>query len=100
MTIVYDSNCVSKTVAGVTTTYLVDTLNLTGYPQVVNENITGGAADNREQKHSYIYGLELISQTRNYQASFNDFTPGGASVSHLSAAISLQTDDLPFISWP
>src|SRR5690242_20474223 len=67
-------NRVSKTAAGVTTTYLVDTLNPTGYAQVVNESFSGGTAGNREQNHAYVYGLELISQVRSYQASFNNLT--------------------------
>jgi RHS repeat-associated protein len=75
-TIVYDGdgNRVSKKVAGVTTTYLVDTLNPTGYAQVIYESFSGGTAGNREQNHNYVYGLELISQVRSYQASFNNFT--------------------------
>jgi YD repeat-containing protein len=36
-----DGNRVSKTVAGVTTTYLVDTNNSTGYAQVVEESQGG-----------------------------------------------------------
>lgn len=69
-----DGNRVSKTAAGVTTTYLVDTLNPTGYAQVVYESFSGGTAGNREQNHAYVYGLELISQVRSYQASFNNLT--------------------------
>lgn len=67
-------NRVSKTAAGVTITYLVDTLNPTGYAQVVNESFSVGTAGNREQNHAYVYGLELISQVRSYQASFNNLT--------------------------
>jgi RHS repeat-associated protein len=55
-------------------TYLVDTLNPTGYAQVVYESFSGGTAGNREQNHAYVYGLELISQVRSYQASFNNLT--------------------------
>jgi len=46
VTIVYDGdgNRVSKTVAGVTTTYLVDTLNPTGYAQVVYESFSGNSS--------------------------------------------------------
>jgi RHS repeat-associated protein len=64
-----DGNRVSKTVAGVTTTYLVDTLNPTGYAQVVYEVLSGSSAPNRELNHIYVYGLELLGQTRNYVAS-------------------------------
>lgn len=67
VTIVYDGdgNRVSKTVAGVTTTYLVDTLNPTGYAQVLAESFAG-ARGARELSHNYVYGLELISQARHY----------------------------------
>ncbi len=58
--IVYDGdgNRVSKTVAGATTTYLVDTENPTGYAQVLTESTfqTGIIP--------YVYGLELISERR------------------------------------
>ena len=51
-----DGNRVAKTVGGVTTNYLVDDRNLTGYAQVLEE-IVGGAVQRR-----YTYGLDLISQ--------------------------------------
>ncbi|HEY6388091.1 MAG TPA: RHS repeat-associated core domain-containing protein [Candidatus Acidoferrum sp.] len=72
VTIVYDGdgNRVSKTVAGVTTKYLVDDHNPTGYAQVVYETFSGSSSGNRELNHSYVYGLELISQTRSYVANF------------------------------
>ena len=53
-----DGNRVAKTVAGVTTRYLVDDLNPTGYPQVVDELV--GTTVQR----SYSYGLQRISQSR------------------------------------
>lgn len=52
----------------------MDTLNPTGYAQVVYEFFTGGTPGNREQNHNYVYGAELIIQVRNYQASFNNIT--------------------------
>ena len=57
--IVYDGdgNRVSKTVGGVTTQYLVDTLNPTGYAQVLEE-IENGSVIRR-----YSYGSDLISQS-------------------------------------
>jgi RHS repeat-associated protein len=66
--IVYDGdgNRVSKTVAGVTTTYLVDDQNPTGYAQVVYETVSGSTALNREQSHTFVYGLEGISNYRQY----------------------------------
>jgi RHS repeat-associated protein len=59
-----DGNRVSKTVAGITTTYLVDTQNPTGYAQVLTErfNVTGPG----EVLHTYVYGLERISENRQY----------------------------------
>jgi RHS repeat-associated protein len=58
VTIIYDGdgNRVSKTASGVTTRYLVDDLNPTGYPQVAEE-LTGGAAT-----RTYTYGLQRISE--------------------------------------
>jgi hypothetical protein len=58
ITIVYDGdgNRASKTVAGVTTAYLVDSFNPTGYAQVVYEGISGSTAPNREQSHTFSYG--------------------------------------------
>jgi len=61
-----DGNRVSKTVAGVTTQYLVDTQNPTGYPQVVYESFSGSTAPNREQSHTFSYGLELVNEARSY----------------------------------
>jgi RHS repeat-associated protein len=59
-TIVYDGdgNRVAETVAGVTTNYLVDPLNPTGYAQVVDE-LQGGAVT-----RSYSYGLERINENQ------------------------------------
>jgi RHS repeat-associated protein len=76
VTIVYDGdgNRVSKTVAGVTTSFLVDTLNPTGYAQVVYESFNSSSFGNYELNHSYFYGLELISQTRSYVANFQSAT--------------------------
>jgi len=54
---------VKKTAGGVTTKYLVDTQNPTGYAQVVY-----GGTGNHELSHTYadVYGLESISQFRSY----------------------------------
>jgi RHS repeat-associated protein len=59
-----DGNRVSKTVAGVTTNYVVDTFNPTGYAQVVTETVSGTSPQ------SYVYGLERIAHFR----QFYDFT--------------------------
>jgi RHS repeat-associated protein len=58
VTLVYDGdgNRVSKTVAGVTTKYLVDDLSLTGFPQVISETSSDGSS------RTLVYGLERISQ--------------------------------------
>jgi RHS repeat-associated protein len=50
----------------VTTTYLVDTQNPTGYAQVVYEAVSGSTALNYEQSHTFMYGLELINEARSY----------------------------------
>jgi len=59
VSIVYDAfgNRVSKTVNGVTTNYLVeDDVNPTGYPQVMDETVSGSV------ERTYTYGLQRISQ--------------------------------------
>jgi RHS repeat-associated protein len=58
--LLYDGwgNRVAKTVAGVTTRYLVDDLNPTGYPQVVEE-LVGGAVTRQ-----YTYGFQRISENQ------------------------------------
>jgi RHS repeat-associated protein len=57
-TFVYDGNGnrVAKIAAGVTTRYLVDELNPTGYAQVIEE-VVGGSA-----QRTYTYGSALLSQ--------------------------------------
>jgi hypothetical protein len=52
-----DGNRVAKTVNGQTTFYLVDTNNLTGYAQVVEELRSGVGV-----VKAYTYGTDLISQ--------------------------------------
>jgi RHS repeat-associated protein len=54
-----DGNRVAKTAGGVTTQYLVDELNPTGLPQVMDEVVKSGAA-----QRTYLYGLRRISQTQ------------------------------------
>jgi RHS repeat-associated protein len=60
VTIVYDGdgNRVSETIGGVTTNYLVDTQNPTGYAQVVDELQAAAVA------RTYSYGLERISESQ------------------------------------
>jgi RHS repeat-associated protein len=68
--IVYDGdgNRVSKTIGGTTISYLVDTQNPTGYAQVIQENynFSGNPGTTFEITHSYVYGLERISERRYY----------------------------------
>lgn len=66
-----DGNRVAKTVGGVTTRYLVDTQNLTGYAQVLEE-VAGGALS-----RTYTYGLDLISQTQASGTSFYGYDGHG-----------------------
>lgn len=51
-----DGNRVSETVAGTTAKYLVDTLNPTGYSQVMDEIVNGSVT------RTYAYGLTRISE--------------------------------------
>jgi RHS repeat-associated protein len=51
-----DGNRVSKTVSGVTTTYLIDDAGPTGYAQSVEERVEGAV------QKSYVYGLAPISE--------------------------------------
>jgi RHS repeat-associated protein len=64
-TVVYDGdgNRVSKTVGGLTTKYLVNAHNPTGFAQILNETGSDGSS------RSYVYGLHLISQRRFVPAS-------------------------------
>jgi RHS repeat-associated protein len=61
-----DGNRVSETAAGVTTKYLVDTLNPTGYSQVLDELVNGSVTK------TYTYGLQRISEN---QLSGSTWTP-------------------------
>jgi RHS repeat-associated protein len=77
--IVYDGdgNRVAKTVGGVTTRYLVDDRNPTGYAQVLEE-VAGGIV-----QRLYTYGLDLISQTQPSGTSYYVYD-GSGSTRHLS----------------
>ena len=68
VTLLYDGdgNRVAKTVGGVTTRYLVDEFNPTGYSQVVEEIVNGAV------EREYTYGIQLISQN---QIVSNAWTP-------------------------
>ena len=91
VTLLYDGdgNRVQKTAGGVTTRYLIDELNPTGYPQVV-EAAAGGGVQRR-----YAYGLGLLSQSRlvngAWAASFYG-ADGHSSVRLLTDAAGALTD--------
>ena len=92
VTITYDAdgNRVSKTVATATTYYLVETLNPSGYAQVIEERsaLTG------DPTATYVYGLALISRsTINPQLSTVFYgTDGLGSVRYLTDANGTVTD--------
>jgi RHS repeat-associated protein len=85
-----DGNRVAKSVSGVVTRYLVDDLNPTGYPQVVDE-LNGGGAVTR----TYTYGVQRISQN---QVISSTWTPsfygydGMGSVRQLTNSAGAVTD--------
>ena len=84
-----DGNRVAKTVNNVTTRYLVDDLNPTGYPQVVEELV------NNTVQRQYTYGLERISENQFVNSTW---TPsfygqdGSGSVRQLTNAADGVTD--------
>jgi RHS repeat-associated protein len=104
VTMKYDAfgNRVSKTVNGVTTQYLVDDLNPTGYPQVVEELTYAGpfnAGMLGSVTRTYTYGLQRISENLSSAVSGNStWTPsfygydGGGSVRQLTNAAGVVTD--------
>jgi RHS repeat-associated protein len=71
-----DGSRVAKIAGGVTTQYLVDTHNLTGYAQVVEELVAGSV------QRVYTYGLDLISQRQpingNWVTSFYGYDGHGS----------------------
>ena len=94
--IVYDGdgNRVAKTVGGVTTQYLVDTNNLTGYAQVVEE-LTAPSGQPSAVNRVYVYGNDLINQTQlidsNWTTSYYGYD-GHGSVLFLTDASGAITD--------
>jgi len=85
-----DGNRVAKIVGGITTQYLVDDLNPTGLPQVVEEVVNGAVT------RQYTYGLQRISEN---QIISSTWTPsfyvydGGGSVRQLTNAAGVITDE-------
>ena len=84
-----DGNRVAKSANGVITRYLVDDLNPTGYPQVVDE-LTSGAVT-----RTYTYGLQRISEdqivSNTWTASFYSYD-GGGNVRALTNTAGATTD--------
>jgi RHS repeat-associated protein len=87
VTLVYDGdgNRVSETVGGVSTNYLVDTQNPTGYAQVVDELQNGAVS------RIYSYGLERISEKQLTGVSFYGYD-GHGSVRQLTNSAGAVTD--------
>jgi RHS repeat-associated protein len=88
-----DGNRVAKSVSGVTTYFLVDDLNPTGYAQVMDE-LAGSVV-----KRTYTYGMQRIAQE---QVISNTWTPsfygydGGGNVRQLTNAAGAITDTNEF----
>jgi RHS repeat-associated protein len=103
VTMKYDAfgNRVSKAVAvaGVTTTtqYLVDDLNPTGYPQVVDELV--GPIGSAAVQRTYTYGLQRISQDQYISGawllSYYQYD-GGGSVRQLTNSAGQVTDSYEY----
>jgi RHS repeat-associated protein len=91
VTLLYDGdgNRVAKTVNGVTTRYLVDDMNPTGLPQVVEETV------NNVVQRQYTYGLQLISENQvvgnTWTVSFYG-VDGAGSVRQLTNSNGVVTD--------
>jgi RHS repeat-associated protein len=89
-----DGNLAAKTVGGVTTRYLIDDLNPTGYAQVIEELVDGMV------QKQYTYGNAIISQRQ--QVSPGNWTThfytldGHGSVRQLTNASGVVTDTYAF----
>jgi RHS repeat-associated protein len=98
VTLLYDGdgNRVAKTVGGVSTRYLVDDLNPTGYAQVVEEIGAGGA------QRTYTYGVQRISQNQpmngTWTPSFYGYD-GLGSVRTLTNSAGAVTDTYDYDAW-
>jgi RHS repeat-associated protein len=96
VTVIYDGdgNRVSKTVSGITTLFLVDDRNPSGYAQVLEEHIVTGASA-PVLNRVYIYGSDLISQNQwtgsAWTLNFYGYD-GHGSVRYLTATNAAVTD--------
>jgi RHS repeat-associated protein len=87
-----DGNRVAKTVGGVTTKYLVDELNPTGYLQVLEE-VSGGSV-----QVGYTYGTAVVSQRRSGGTSYYGYDAHG-NVVFLTDATGVVTDTYDYDAW-
>jgi RHS repeat-associated protein len=91
-----DGNRVAKTVGGVTTRYLVDDLNPTGYAQVVEEAVGSSV------QRTYTYGRQRINQNQvigtTWTQRFYGYD-GGGSVRTLADATGTVTDSYDYDAW-
>jgi RHS repeat-associated protein len=103
ISMVYDAfgNRVAKTVNGVTTQYLVDDLNPTGYPQVIEE-LTGSIGAGVVTR-TYTYGLQRISENLSPSLTGNNaWTPsfyvydGAGSVRQLTNSTGVVTNEYEY----
>jgi RHS repeat-associated protein len=94
VTIVYDGdgNRVAKTTGGVTTKYLAEDLNPTGYLQVLEE-VSGG-----EVQVAYTYGTMVVSQRRVGLMSYYGYDSHG-NVAFLTDATGAVTDTYDYDAW-
>jgi RHS repeat-associated protein len=91
-----DGNRVAKNVRSTTTRYLVDDLNPTGYPQVVEELVNGAV------QRTYTHGLQRISQYQPinsiWTASYYGYD-GMGSVRFLTDTTGAVTDRYDYDAW-
>jgi len=98
VTIVYDGdgNRVAKTVNGVTTRYLVDDKNPTGYAQAAEEVVNGAV------QRTYTYGKSRVSQNQpingTWTPSFYGYD-GMGSVRLLTDSTGAVTDSFDYNAW-
>ena len=98
VTIVYDGdgNLAAKTVNGVTTRYLVNDKNPTGYAQVVEEVVSGSV------QRTYTYGKNRISQSQlisgTWTPSFYGYD-GMGSARLLTDSTGTVTDTFDYDAW-
>jgi RHS repeat-associated protein len=98
ITVVYDGDGerVAKTVGGVTTKYLVDGLNPTGYWQVLEETASGAV------QTRYTYGTSIVSETTDVAGlsttSYYGYD-GHGNITFLTDTNGVVTDQYQYDSW-